>query len=113
MCFTLRLHMSAAPPQGGLTQALGLMRKRFWPFVIGILLLAVAAYCSWLQASAFIASDACLDAGGSFNYSAAVCDFKQSHPHIPFYSSWSFWLAAVATLSGFWAIGHAAAAHEA
>ena len=23
MCFTLRLHMSAAPPQGGLTQALG------------------------------------------------------------------------------------------
>ena len=25
MCFTLRLHMSAAPTQGGLTQALGLM----------------------------------------------------------------------------------------
>ena len=25
MCFTLRLHMSAAPPQGGLTQALGRM----------------------------------------------------------------------------------------
>ncbi len=23
MCFALRLHMSAAPPQGGLTQALG------------------------------------------------------------------------------------------
>ncbi|MEQ1766128.1 MAG: hypothetical protein ABL859_01750, partial [Methylotenera sp.] len=23
MCFTLRLHMSAAPPQGGLTPALG------------------------------------------------------------------------------------------
>ena len=28
MCFTLRLHMSAAPPQGGLTQALG-GRKAF------------------------------------------------------------------------------------
>jgi hypothetical protein len=28
MCFTLRLHMSAAPPQGGLTQALG-GRKTF------------------------------------------------------------------------------------
>jgi hypothetical protein len=27
MCFTLRLHMSAAPTQGGLTQALGAMRK--------------------------------------------------------------------------------------
>ncbi len=27
MCFTLRLHMSAAPPQGGLTQALGPMNK--------------------------------------------------------------------------------------
>jgi hypothetical protein len=25
MCFTLRLHMSAAPPRGGLTQALGAM----------------------------------------------------------------------------------------
>lgn len=25
MCFTLRLHMSAAPPQGGLTQALAVM----------------------------------------------------------------------------------------
>ena len=28
MCFTLRLHMSAAPPRGGLTQALG-GEKRF------------------------------------------------------------------------------------
>ena len=27
MCFTLRLHISAAPPQGGLTQALGPMFK--------------------------------------------------------------------------------------
>jgi TPR repeat protein len=27
MCFTLRLHMSAAPPQGGLTQALGPMKS--------------------------------------------------------------------------------------
>jgi hypothetical protein len=31
MCFTLRLHMSAAPPQGGLTQALG-GRKAFGGF---------------------------------------------------------------------------------
>ncbi len=27
MCYALRLHMSAAPPQGGLTQALGLSRR--------------------------------------------------------------------------------------
>ncbi len=27
-CFTLRLHVSAAPPQGGLTAALGMPRKR-------------------------------------------------------------------------------------
>ena len=27
MCFTLRLHMSATPPQGGLTQALGAMES--------------------------------------------------------------------------------------
>ena len=31
MCFTLRLHTSAAPPQGGLTPALGLMKGN-WPF---------------------------------------------------------------------------------
>jgi hypothetical protein len=31
MCFTLRLHISAAPPQGGLTQALG-GRKAFSGF---------------------------------------------------------------------------------
>ena len=33
MCFTLRLHMSAAPPRGGLTQALG-GRKAFCSCVI-------------------------------------------------------------------------------
>lgn len=31
MCFTLRLHMSAAPPQGGLTQALGRMEEHSMP----------------------------------------------------------------------------------
>ena len=34
MCFTLRLHMSAAPPQGGLTQALG-GKKAFYDYVAG------------------------------------------------------------------------------
>jgi hypothetical protein len=33
MCFTLRLHMSAAPTQGGLTQALG-GRKAFGGFTV-------------------------------------------------------------------------------
>ena len=33
MCFTLRLHMSAAPPRGGLTQALG-GRKAFCSCVV-------------------------------------------------------------------------------
>ena len=33
MCYTLRLHMPAAPPQGGLTQALG-GRKAFGGFAL-------------------------------------------------------------------------------
>jgi hypothetical protein len=39
MCFTLRLHMSAAPLRGGLTQALGAMRKSY---IVSILFLALA-----------------------------------------------------------------------
>ena len=33
VCFTLRLHTSAAPPQGGLTQALGRMQVKSMEFV--------------------------------------------------------------------------------
>ena len=55
MCFTLRLHMSAAPPRGGLTQALGRVesmnrssrthrsRTIYAAAVIGVILLGLAS----------------------------------------------------------------------
>jgi hypothetical protein len=51
MCFTLRLHMSAAPTQGGLTQALAPMRNNFIALSIFTtslaLLIGVALFFIW------------------------------------------------------------------
>ena len=53
MCFTLRLHMSAAPPRVGLTQALGLRpmilstRRKNINTALGLLLLIGLAYVFW------------------------------------------------------------------
>jgi hypothetical protein len=44
MCFTLRLHMSAAPPRAGLTQALGRMQIQ-WRLLSSRWLLTL--YCSF------------------------------------------------------------------
>jgi hypothetical protein len=41
MCFTLRLHTSAAPPRGGLTQALAPMKK-----ILALSALFIAYFCS-------------------------------------------------------------------
>jgi hypothetical protein len=47
MCYALRLHMSAAPPRVGLTQALGLMKRVIAICLFGFLL--SAAGCSSLR----------------------------------------------------------------
>lgn len=31
-----------------------------------------------------VSVDTCLDRGGSYNYRLAACDFKESHPYVPF-----------------------------
>jgi hypothetical protein len=70
MCFTLRLHMSAAPTQGGLTQALGRLERLLrsaknaaWIFVVASLVsfaagiaLARAYLCGAPGPWAFLAS---------------------------------------------------------
>ena len=48
VCFTLRLHTSAAPPQGGLTQALDAMKKLS---AIGLMALVMVAACTEQTAS--------------------------------------------------------------
>jgi hypothetical protein len=48
--------------------------------VLGVLLVAVGMVLGWFEISQFFAVDRCLDAGGSFNYTANACDFTTSHP---------------------------------
>jgi hypothetical protein len=48
--------------------------------VLGCFLLLLGAGLVAFEAAAFLAVDACLDAGGSFNYQLALCDFSRSHP---------------------------------
>ncbi len=72
---------------------------------LGVALLSVAALLFWQHISMLIASDGCLDSGGSYDYVAQACDHVVSHPHIPFYRTWSFWVGVVLSLGGFWAVG--------
>ena len=86
--------------------------KHLWPF-IGVLLLLGGAVLLWPLVSAFFASGDCVSSGGSYDYLAHRCDFSQNHSFIPFYRTWSFWLATVAGLAGFWAVGRGSVPHEA
>ena len=49
--------------------------------------------------SLFLASDSCLDAGGSFDFSQVRCDFQQSHPYVTF-DLWPFWAAFAGACTG-------------
>ena len=89
------------------------MRPKFPSLLIGALLLIAAAILIWPNVSAFFASDACLDAGGSYDYLARRCDHSVSHPFLPFYRTWTFWLSAIATVLGASVLGRAYATHAA
>ena len=57
----------------------------------------------WHFIGQFFAPDACLDRGGSFNYSSWECSFTDDYPYIatPFFKLGSFWLflaCAIASL---------------
>ena len=78
--------------------------------VIGIALLLLAAIVAWPAASEFVAVDACLDAGGSFNYVVGACDFQQSHPYAPFvgHSPWLLLVAGAVAIGGLFALARRA-----
>lgn len=59
----------------------------------GVVLLVIAGILFWHLVSAFLASDSCLDAGGSYDYVAHRCDYVVSHLSVPFYRKWEFWAA--------------------
>lgn len=56
----------------------------------------------WPATAEFLAIDACLDAGGSFNYAQSVCDFRTSHPYSPtiLRSPWLILLGGAMFVSG-------------
>ena len=51
---------------------------------LGVFLLIATATLIWPQLSLFLASDSCLGAGGSFDFTQVRCDFQQSHPYVVF-----------------------------
>ncbi len=61
--------------------------------VAGVTLLVAAMALIWRSMAEFIAVDACLDRGGSYNYATGVCDFTESHPFAPQPRTASLWLA--------------------
>ena len=46
-------------------------------------LILVGWLLAWLPVVHLLEVDRCLDAGGSYNYVASVCDMKASHPSQP------------------------------
>ena len=70
--------------------------------IVGIAMLVAAVVMGWPATSEFFAVDACLDAGGSFNYVLGICDLKVSQPYVssPFRSPWLILLGVVLGLVG-------------
>ena len=48
--------------------------------IAAITLLVVASVLTWTWVAEFLAVDACLDSGGSYDYERSVCDHQSSHP---------------------------------
>ncbi len=72
--------------------------------VAGFILVIGSTLFIWPQLSLFLASDSCLGAGGSFDFSQFRCDFQQNHPYVTF-KLWPFWAAFLGALAGFTLIG--------
>jgi hypothetical protein len=76
------------------------MGTRRWQLVIGAAVFLLAAALALLQVVDFFQADACLDGGGSYDYSAGACDHENSHAFIAFYQTWTFWLSIVLGIVG-------------
>ncbi len=48
--------------------------------IVAITLLVLAIVLTWMWVADFLAIDACLDSGGSYDYERRVCDHRSSHP---------------------------------
>lgn len=75
------------------------MKRAVLSLVTGIILLVGAATFTWPQLSLFLASDSCIAAGGSYDFSQVRCDFQQSHPYVAF-DLWPFQFALAGACLG-------------
>jgi len=48
--------------------------------IVAVVALVMGQAITWPFAMEYLAEDRCTEAGGSFDYQAARCDFKDSHP---------------------------------
>jgi hypothetical protein len=68
--------------------------------IVGVALMLCAVALAWSPVGTLLAVDSCLDAGGSFNYAAGVCDFDHSHAYTAQGNSACFSVAAVLAVVG-------------
>lgn len=76
--------------------------------IVGAVMIAAAIALAWPATSEFLAVDACLDAGGSFDAILGACDLKVSHPYVaslayvqsPFGSPWFILIGVMLGLVG-------------
>ena len=80
------------------------MKRALLYLSVGVILLIGTAIFIWPQLSLFLASDSCLDAGGSFDFSQVRCDFQQNHPYVTF-DLWPFWAAFAGACAGIALVG--------
>lgn len=79
--------------------------KTGWSYIfLGIALVTAAIVMIWPQFSLFLASDACLGSGGSYDFLRLHCDFQQGHPYVTF-KLWPFWAAIGGAMLGVVAVG--------
>jgi hypothetical protein len=78
--------------------------NRFQSTVAGITFVAAGVDLAWPAAMELFSVDACLDAGGSYNYAQGVCDLQQSHIYSPslFHSWWLILIGFVLATVGLW-----------
>ena len=73
------------------------MRRRL--LVTGACLMLLGSFAMLgVQLDPFLAADACLASGGSYDFAGSACDFARAHAADPF-PMWSFW----AGIGGVWA----------
>ena len=65
--------------------------------VAGIAVVSAVALL-WPLATEFMAVDACIDGGGSFDYTRSICDREQNHSYVPLYERQGFRIAGSLTL---------------